>query len=678
MVALDHDNLLYIDTESDFDTKEGISVQYRFNGENGILNPKNPADYHTLRSLWWQCSAVVMFNAPFDLGALSSYWPEFNSWRWIKTDMGSNCEVNICDHRYYVKVLGGHRNYIRHLNTTRLANGLEPPKHKKGVRSAPIIDVLKLWSIMVEEYHVDGIGLKALVKREFGYAMKERTRETVYDKTYQLDDVIYLEKLWHRFLDKIRDIEDVTDYTYRDWADIKSPATFTKKAYKLAYPELKTYQSMNDGEDKRFDLHNKLEKAYHGGITIALRRGWSHRSVWYDITGAYANTIIHLNTDRWLTYRWHTIKTTDTRIASKTEPVLCKVRTTVMLRSIKSSLKIYRLRTPSINWMWNFDIQAFRLLFPSDTIEIVEAYYPEPTHTIDESLPAKWNRLKDEEYAKNGKTTRREFFKFLSNTSYGIKAQRKPWRTEHTNMVIAGMITSRAHLILFEMVDECQKHGMKWLYSDTDSICMEYSDELPSNFLDTLNTRIAPFKCECEGYDCTTRILSLKRYIVMDGLEEPGKPMKDKIRLHGKSRYRVSQKEIKDALINGIFRKGGMIVGQVAANTERGYNMLMKREDSLITNPHPFMFRTGLPAENLLFEDWFLHWADHCDTKLTAVEDVDYHYEFDRTWHVFDDDMDASIFFNDHRIDDDDIPEDAMVYKRNWDAEIIEDFPSYV
>ena len=62
--------LLFVDTESDIVTKEPISIQLKYGKYTEII--KNFQYLERLDALWEACEAVIMFNAPYDLGVLSS------------------------------------------------------------------------------------------------------------------------------------------------------------------------------------------------------------------------------------------------------------------------------------------------------------------------------------------------------------------------------------------------------------------------------------------------------------------------------------------------------------------------------------------------------------------------------------------------------------------------------
>ena len=131
-------NILFVDTESDIHTKEIISIQLKWGKYTEII--KNFNHLERLYALWEASDAIIMYNAPYDLGVLSSlkgnsYTYKNNAW-----------ELSICGYTYIVKRIGGFRNRI------------------KGKKNAPpVIDLLKLWSILVSDRD---ISLKSLIRKE--------------------------------------------------------------------------------------------------------------------------------------------------------------------------------------------------------------------------------------------------------------------------------------------------------------------------------------------------------------------------------------------------------------------------------------------------------------------------------------------------------------------------------
>ena len=607
--------LLFIDTESDPKTKEPLCIQTGYtNHYETIKNFKHP---ERLSSLWNGCEAVIFYNAPYDMGVISSVYG--NTFVWD----GTFWRMNIFENNYKVRRINGHRNIVRAF------------KHADGKRkSVPVIDLLKLWSILVDE---SDISLKQLIRREFGKESIPYTAENALTREYQLQDVIYLEKLWYRFLEKVSNIEAVKGYTYEDWAKITTPATFTKMAYAERYPDLTVWKKHNDSLDKSNKLENALEQAYHGGITISFYRGTVPGCGWYDIHGAYAHVIEYENTDQYMIYEWEQ-GTYD--IVRDNFPVLCQVKTNVVFETIQKSLKIYGLETPKVTWMWSYDILALRLMFGAE-ISVLRQFRPIPLNTVGRSLSAQWSDLKEIEQKEHGKTTLRNYYKFLSNTSYGIKAQRVPYKTKHTNMVIAGIITARAHLILAEMIHAARLRGGSWLYSDTDSICISGITCSHAVMQDEINAAIAPYSAECEHIG-TTRFLSLKRYLATGGTDTEGRPVPDKIRLHGKSVYRISEADMMRMLSGGATHKA-LTIGGISANTERTLSRVMKI-NPFITHKHPFMFETNIKT-SLSENDWFRGWISHIDTKTTCPLRVPVSAEFARELKIFPSNYHAVKFY---------------------------------
>lgn len=621
--------LLVVDTESDPVTKEPIAVQLKWGKYTEII--KNFSYLERLDALWHNCDAVIMFNAPYDLGVLSSL--KGNSFKYKKNAW----EMEICGFKYRVKKINGFRNLIKPLT--------------KG--APPVVDVLKLWSILVSD---TDISLKSLIRKELNAVPIPYNEENAKTRAYQLQDVIQLEKIWDVFLGKVSNIPNLQGYSYDEWSKIATPATFAKIGYAEKYPLLKEWQKENDEQNKNHGLGAALEEAYNGGITCALLHGTRDNTGWYDIHGAYAHVIEYMNMDQYKSYTWeHAEYSTD-------KPLLCYCLTDAVLCKIDDSLKIYRLLEPTGRFMWNYDIEAMKCLFPDACIEIQHVLYPHPLNLVPRSLSAQWSDLKEEEEKAHGKTTLREYYKFLSNTSYGITAQRTPYRTNHTNMVVAGIITSRAHLILCQMIETARSYGCEWLYSDTDSICVDLHGCDPKILEDALNERIAPYSCGCE-FIGKTRVLSLKRYIATKGHDLEGKPVDDKVRLHGKGAYHIDELDMRSMLL-GKKRFEPLFISQVSANTERTFNRCLKLNKE-ITHPHPFMFETHIDS-GLGKQDFFDKWVGHIDTKTTIKKNATVEDDFKRDFHLFRSNWHANEYFKCGIDDETDIFE--LSY-RQWDKE---------
>jgi len=311
---------------------------------------------------------------------------------------------------------------------------------------------------------------------------------------------------------------------------------------------------------------------------------------------------------------------------------------------VGKSLKIYTTVRPTSCYMWGYDIIAMRTLFPGETIEIDTCFELIGETDVTTSLPAKWAALKEEEQAAHGKTTRREFFKFLSNTSYGIKAQRNPYKTIHTNLAIAGLITARAHLILIEMIDVVRRAGCTWIYSDTDSICVEHTYQHIPRLETYINARIAPYGAACEGYNRRTKTLSLKRYTSTGGKNTDGTIPKDKIRLHGRGQYKVTQSDILSWTNGTTPSHRALYITSVAGNTKRTLKRVVKLNPAAGEYQHPFMFETGVKSDRSSYE-WFTAWYAHIDTKTTYPEDADVNADFYREIRQFESSYTAALFY---------------------------------
>lgn len=641
-------NLLFVDTESNPVTKEPECIQLKWGKYIEII--KNFSHLERLQALWENCDAVIMFNAPYDLGVLSRIEPntfvykERNEVK--KWEMGNAWEMNICGFKYYVIKLGFARNVI----TTNDKN------------APPIIDVQKLWNILVSDKDKS---LKDLIRNELGEDAIQYTVENAKTRAYQLQDVVQLEKIWHKFLGKVKDIPVVNSYTYTEWGKICTPATFVKHEYLKQYPQLKDWQKKNNVENVNWGLDDALEQAYNGGITCALLHGTRYNTAWYDIHGAYAHVIQNENMDQYKLYEWEE----DDYTLDK--PVLCLCQTDTVLGRVNNSLKIYRVKRPDKRYMWNYDVEALKCLFPDARINVVKAWYPKPLNNVKCSLPAEWSKLKEIEEREHGKTTLRAYYKFLSNTSYGITAQREPDPTIHTNMVIAGIITSRAHLILCQMIETARSYGCEWLYSDTDSICVDLHGCDPKILEDALNERIAtyepsetidPYSCGCE-FIGPTKVLSLKRYHAYNGYDLEGNPVPDKIRTHGQGNYKIKPEDICD-MLEGKVNNDDLLISEVCATTPRTLKRCLNL-NPMITHPHPFMFETKIETGQCK-QDWFDKWNKHIDTKTTIPVGATIDDEFMREFHVFESNGNAERYYNDKYTETLDVFDLEM---RDWDKE---------
>ena len=662
MLPHERENLLFVDVETHENSLQVLSIQWRYRGEHGIITEFDDESYETLKSLWDRASAVVAWNALFDLGALSVAYPQ-NTFDATKKpeprpgqkSPGRSWKITVFGHYYHMRKVGGHFNFITPYS--RVDGAVDDDG--KGIKSTPVIDLLKLWSILIDSKN---LSLLAVAKRHLQRDLIPYSAEAALTDEYRLQDVDVLDELIDVFLEKVSTIEDLDGYDCVMWSRIVSPATFVKVAYERAYPTLKrgsdkgsrSMREQNDVRDRRYNLTRALEDAYFGGITVSFYRGTLDNAIWYDIKGAYSRAIQVLNTDQYLSYDWQTVPKRQVEMAAynRDRPALCQVTTDAIMASINKSLKIYRVQKPRLKWYWNFDVQALRLLFPDCVMDIERVYEPVPLNPVKTSLPAEWDRLKNEEEERNGKTTRREFFKLLSNTSYGVKAQREPRVTAHTNLCIAGMITARSHLALIEMADECKQHGLIWRYSDTDSVCVtgEYSDTLT----EAINQRIAPFTAECEGYNERVLILSLKRYIRNPDTDNPD------VRVHGKGVYRIGQRDILD-FISGKRNDKRLVVHQLSASTPLTMKILSQRMSvyapEAVKNIFPFAFQTSLRTDRTVHE-FMLKWYTHIDTKTTA-DTAQAQSSIIRDFHTFPSDAIARLFYGAAVEDDDSIADPA-------------------
>jgi hypothetical protein len=660
------ENVLFIDTEHNPNNYEPISIQYLIGNNEGIITEFNTDSYNFLKKLWDNADAVIMYNAPFDLGKLSSIFGEY---KWVVQTIdevkSAAWDLLILGNRYKVRKIGGHRNLIKPMNRVKKT------KHKgKGTASTPVIDLLKLWSIMVDDGRSGSIGLKAVVKREFDYDMLKWSEENAKTEQYMLDDVRYLKKLTYRFFEHISNIDDVKNYSWGDWCYIKTPATFTKLAYENNYPKLKDWQEHNDEVLDYYNLQNAVEESYNGGITLSMHRGFvPENTAWVDISSAYVNTIINLNTDSYLKFDIEKIGNDIYEKTLREEPILLKVKGNFRINSINSSLKLYKLKSKSTYWIWSYDIISCKNLEPDFEYEILEAYKPIGLNPVNHSLPEKWIKQKDAEKEQHGKTTLYDYFKFLGNTSYGIKAQRKPFRTKHTNMIIAGMITSRAHLILTDIIRKIREFGFKNIYNDTDSSCFSYSGVMTQSdmdyYVDEINKSIYPYKVESEGYNMETIVLSLKRYVSINE-----NPKLTKIKLHGRGRYNLTSDDALNYTKYGKMPDKRLKVGQVAGNTEISLKQVLNICPQFEAYKHPFMFITNIETDRSM-TDFIKSWHNHIDTK-TTFKICGSWIPFEREIRTFSNELEASVFFGAYYQDE---PDDLISNNyEDYDKQIKQDF----
>jgi len=638
-IVLDTNNILFIDTESNPTTKEPECLTWLYAGRCGIIEVFNDSTYADIKKMWDMASAIVLFNAPYDMGVMSILYSR-NSYQWsIKKIMDEKTSfwlMVLFGHKYQVRKIAFFRNMINPLKCDSLSDFKEQQykKHKtfgdikarngfikrKYKPATPIIDLLKLWSILIddgERTDKDGkkksISLKSLIKDELHETPIPYTEANARTEAYRLQDVVCLKKLFDIFLDRVKDIESLGSYTWEQWAYIKTPATFTKLVYLDVYPELPQWKKENDEEIKAYDLKTALEIAYNGGITMSAYRGRLTNTAWVDISGAYSKAIEVLNTDSYLKFSIQRLELTP-ELTLKSN-MLLRVKTNFMLKTINKSFKFFALKTPAVTWCWYDDIITCQNMYYGFRYKVLEAYEFNPVLGIETPLPVKWNNQKAEEKALRGKTVLYQFYKYLSNTSYGIKAQRKPFETSHTNMVIAGMITAKVHRVLTTINWVIHELGYDNLYNDTDSSCFNQGKYLSSDkmkyIVDTINKAIYPFTVEDEGYNKDTYILSLKRYVSERGSGS------NKIRLHGKGRYNITEDDIYNYIMKDKLPDKKLEVKQIAANTLITMNQILNIYPELNTYKHPFMFVKDIPVVKTDMETFLHDWKMHIDTKLT-------------------------------------------------------------
>lgn len=667
-------NVLYIDTESNIDTHRPECIQLRYRGKNYIISEFSPFNEDLIKTLWNSADAIVFYNAPYDMGVLSILFD--NLYRWEEGDDVKTgfWKLTLFGNVYKVRRIGGHRNLIKPYNREKTAK--EKKAKQKGIKSTPIIDLLKLWSILIEGDDVtDSKGVpvsKALknVLKRFNYPKETipYSPENAKTEAYRVQDVEGLEWLTKLFFEKVENVLDLKTLNWFEWSDIKSPATFTKRAYALKYP-LKDWKKMNDITLSKFDgIERALEQAYKGGITLSMHRGKVYNTGWVDIKSAYANTIKHFNTDRFLLF--DVIKHEGGEWNYKQTNCLLKVKHNFCIESIQKSLKMFAVEEDSIRYVWYDDIQASINFYPNYRYEVLGGYEFIPLNNNCISLVEEWVKAKEEPNLKKKNLTLYQYYKFLSNTSYGIKAQRAPFVTIHTNMVIAGMITANVHRILSLINKTIQDFGYTPKYNDTDSCCFEQHKEFKKEDMEELlteiNKRIAPYMVEGEGYNKTTTFLSLKRYLSEGGED------KDKVRLHGKGRYNVYSEDMKNFIKERKLPDKELCITQLAGNTERTLKQIVTLYPFLKEYQAPFCFVTNVQTDRSM-EDFFNNWYCHIDTKTSLPEgEIKDTQEFTREFNKFKDIMDAYLYFNAHYEEskEDDFNEEF----RAWDSELEEDF----
>jgi len=671
---LDLTSVLYIDTESDIKTHRPESIQLRYRGKNTIITEFNPFYEDLIRSYWNEASAVIFFNAPYDMGVLSILFS--NSYSWVEGDDVKTgfWKMNLFGNIYKVRRIGGHRNLIKAYNREQTAK--EKKRKQKGVKSTPVLDMLKLWTILIESDDLTdskGVplrkGLKDILERHnYPKGVIPYSPENARTDAYRCQDVEGLEWITHLFFEKVENILDLNTLQFSDWADIKSPATFTKRAYAMRYP-LKDWKKINDANiSKHEGLARALEQAYKGGITLSMHRGKIENTGWVDIKSAYANTIKHFNTDRFLVF--DVVKHEGSHWDYKKSNCLLQVRHNFCIESIDKSLKMFKLEEPAVRYVWYDDILASMNFYKDYRYEVLGGYEFIPLNENCVSLVEEWVKAKEEPGLKKKNFTLYQYYKFLSNTSYGIKAQRTPFTTIHTNMVIAGMITANVHRILSIINKTIEDFGCTPKYNDTDSCCFAqnrcFEKQDMENLISEINRRITPYVVEGEGYNKTTTFLSLKRY-----LSEGGEG-KDKVRLHGKGRYNVYSEDMKNYIKEKKLPDKELCVTQLAGNTLRTLNQIVKLYPYLEEYKAPFCFVKNVQTDRSM-EDFFNSWYCHIDTKTTLPDgDISADTEFSREFIKFNDIMDAYIYFK--AFYEETPADDFNAEYRAWDAELEEDF----
>lgn len=677
-------NVLFLDTESDPVTKKPDCLQWVFNDRFGIIEDFNDSSYTEIQKLWSKADAVIMYNSPYDLGVLSIMYGK-NKYKWkvmkhgpLKGDKSATWDMILFGNRYNVRKIAFTRNIIKPLNRTfrELDFNTLPDLTKQRRKtihkhSTPVIDLLKLWSILVDD---KGISLKALIKKELHRKPIPYSPEAAKSEAYRLQDVFCLRELLEVFFNRVTDLEGLENYTWDDWGFIKTPATFTKNSYREAYPDLPKWKKCNDEIDKHYRLSRALENAFHGGITVSFFRGTLDNTGWIDIKGAYSKAIQVLNTDSFLKYEWRKLNVSALPgLFNLKSNILFKARVNFVMQTVDKSLKIFRLKTPVLMDVWSDDLKTCKNLYPDFKYTIIEAYEAIPLNEVKESLAAIWDKAKQEEGRLNGKTSRYRFHKFRSNTSYGIKAQRQPFQTVHTNMVIAGMITAKAHFVLTTIIRTLEDLGFENLYNDTDSSCFlqgkVFSKEDMNNVLDVVNKQIFPFEVDSEGINKTSYILSLKRYVSERGTGD------SKIRLHGKGRYNITENDIYKYVVDEVVPDKPLMVTQLAANTKIGMGMIIKLFPYIKPYMHPFMFCKNIPVEpdKQTMAGFMREWYSHIDSKTSFQKGRAREAHFKREFHTFKNIHKALRYFRAFTVSKKKMDYNNLDY-RSWDEEILQDF----
>lgn len=661
------EGVLFVDTECDPKTNVLETIQLRYNGENMIYDAPFGEDVvKKIGDSWNNARVIVIHNAPFDLGQLCKL--KGNSYNWV-TEIGnrqdkygesmtfSYCRMKLFGNVYKVKKLNRHSNFIRY--------------EGKGV---PVIDTLKLFSIFITDTRLK---LKELAVDYLGREMIPYTRQNSLTRAYQLQDVEALDGLWCFFEDTRQEIDDVKDYSYDDLMKMDSTASCTKKEYLKRFPDIRKMRDYNDEQNELFGLTNPLEQAFLGGFTCALHHGAVKDFCCEDIKGSYDGVIRHENTDQYNQYRWEKIDPPN-ELPDNGCPILCKVWTNIVIRHMEDSLKVFKLRQKKDMYMWSYDKLALETIFGEEAdIQITEAYKPIPLCNVSESLAVMWNAKKnwaEKEYGKGHPL--RLYYKTLSNAAYGICAQRRHGRTPFTNMVKAGIITSRARLTLAKMIKAARDQGCRWIYSDTDSVMVALNGVDPEKLHKAMSEAIYPYECDCE-FIGDIYINSLKRYVATNGVDLNGKKVEEKIKVHGIGPYNLGKETIR-RMHEGEVINDELKISNLCATTALTEEMVMKASEKRIKDEDksPFMFITDIPKNTTQY-NWYQKYIRHCDTKMSVPEGATYKDEFERDFMIFETYEDAVEFFAKHKRNDLEAEEFFPIEddEIDWDDEAMNTLP---
>ena len=145
-------NILFIDSESNPITKEPECLQWLIGDSYGIIEDFTDKEYYKIRELWSRADAVVMFNAPYDMGVLSIMFRK-NSYKWKVTQHGSITtektaawNMGLFGNRYSVRKISFFRNMIK-----PMLHSAEQTKSLNIKSSAEVVKMLKQGRISVDE-----------------------------------------------------------------------------------------------------------------------------------------------------------------------------------------------------------------------------------------------------------------------------------------------------------------------------------------------------------------------------------------------------------------------------------------------------------------------------------------------------------------------------------------------